>query len=90
MEMQDDKSLQEYNIGKASTIRMYLRVSATAEIEMHVSTPSGKRTTIKFGRQDTIEAVKMAVQRNPSRSATTCIWWAATRKQCLFGPLWHS
>ena len=61
-EMQNDKSLQEYHIGKASTLRMYLRLSATAEIEVCVSTPSGKMVSVKVGRQDSVKAVKIVVQ----------------------------
>ena len=61
-EMQNDKSLHEYHIGKASTLRMYLRLSATAEIEVCVSTPSGKVISIRVGNQEPVEAVKMAVQ----------------------------
>ena len=61
-EMHNDKTLQEYHIGKASTLRMYLCLSATSEIEVCVNTPSGKVISIKVGRQDSVEAVKTAVQ----------------------------
>ena len=61
-EMHNDKTLQEYHIGKASTLRMYLRLSAVAEIEVCVSTPSGKMVSIRVGNQEPVKAVKTVVQ----------------------------
>ena len=61
-EMQNGKTLQDYQVGKASTLRMYLRISATAEMKIRVKTHSGKTVSIKVGRQDTVEVVKKAIQ----------------------------
>ena len=61
-EMQNEKTLQDYQVGKASTLRMYLRISATAEMKIRVKTHSGKTVSIKVGRQDTVEVVKKAIQ----------------------------
>ena len=61
--LQNGKRLQEYHIRKASTLHMYLCLSAaTAQMEVCVNTPSGKIISIKVRRQDLVGAVKMAVQ----------------------------
>ena len=61
-EMQNEKTLQDYQVGKASTLCMYLRISATAEMKIHVKMPSGKMVSIEVERDDTVVAVKTAMQ----------------------------
>ena len=60
-EMENDKRLGDYCVQKASTLRMYLRLSIAAEMKVRVNLPSGKRVFIEVGRQDAVKAVKTAL-----------------------------
>ena len=61
-EMENGKSLGDYCVQKASTLRVYLRLSIAAEMKVRVNLPSGKRVFIEVGRQDAVKAVKTALQ----------------------------
>ena len=61
-EMENGKSLGDYCVQRASTLHMYLCLSIAAEMKVHVYLPSGKRVYIQVGRQDTVKAVKTALQ----------------------------
>ena len=61
-EMQNDKHLGEYHVRRASTLHLYLCLSCTGAIQVHVKTPSGKTVPIEVWREDTIETVKRAIQ----------------------------
>ena len=63
-ELQDDKRLQDYNIGRASTLHMYLRVSATPDMNIHVRTPSGKVISMGVWRQEKVKDIKAVIQEN--------------------------
>ena len=61
-EMQNDKRLGEYHVRRASTLHLYLCLSCTGAMQVHVKTPSGKTIPIEVWREDTIETVKRAIQ----------------------------
>ena len=61
-EMQNDKRLGEYHVRRASTLHLYLCLSSTGTMQVHVKTPSGKTIPIEVWREDTIETVKRAIQ----------------------------
>ena len=61
-EMQNDKRLVEYHVRRASTLHLYLCLSCTGAMQVHVKTPSGKTIPIEVWREDTIETVKRAIQ----------------------------
>ena len=61
-EMQNDKRLGEYHVRRASTLHLYMCLSCTGAMQVHVKTPSGKTISIEVWREDTIETVKRAIQ----------------------------
>ena len=61
-EMQNDKRLGEYHVRRASTLHLYLCLSCTGAMQVHVKTPSGKTIPIEVWREDTIETVKREIQ----------------------------
>ena len=65
-EMQNNKSLYTgvpHREGQYTLhVYIYLRLSATADMEVCVNTPSGKMISTKVGRHDPVRKVKTAVQ----------------------------
>ena len=61
-EMQNDKRLGEYHVRRASTLHLYLCLSCTGAMQVHVKMPSGKTISTEVWREDTIETVKRAIQ----------------------------
>ena len=61
-EMQNDKRLGEYHVRRASTLHLYLCLSSTGAMQVHMKTPSGKTIPIEVWRGDTIETVNRSIQ----------------------------
>ena len=61
-EMRNEKLLQDYGVVQASTLHMYLCLSSTEEIRLHVRQASGEVVSVMTGERDNVQVVKAVLE----------------------------
>jgi ubiquitin C len=61
-QLEDDKNLEDYEVGKESTIHLVLRLRGGSGMQIFVKTLTGKTITLDTESSDTIENIKQKIQ----------------------------